>query len=116
MNLLKLNDISTLKALKFYYNYTQGTLPFYFKDMFSTNIHSDPTRSRNNIVHPRILSTNGSKSIRFYVPTILKDTPTIVKEKIHTHSLPGFINYFKMYTIQNYPVDCNKQACYICNH
>jgi hypothetical protein len=115
MNLLKLDDISTLHALKFYYNYNQNILPFYFKNLFSTNIHSYSTRSQNTIIQPRILSTNGLKSIRHYVPTVLKITPSIIKDKIHTHSLPGFINYFKTYTIKNYPDKCSKQSCYICH-
>ena len=38
-------------------------------------------------------------SLRFVVPRLINDTPHFIIDKIHTHSLQGFVFFIKQYFI-----------------
>ncbi len=42
------------------------------------------------------------KCIRYNLPKIINNTPAIILEKIHTHSLNGFASYIKHTFLQSY--------------
>ena len=53
-------------------------------------------------------------------PEICKEHDDLVREfqniidKIHTHSLRGFLNYIKVFIFGNYEDHCHVSNCYIC--
>ena len=103
LNLLKIEDIMKIKALKLYYRYKQNELPRYFDSMFteSNDNHSHDTRHLFYIKLPTKMST-GWLCVRHYIPEILTKTPECITEKLDTHSFSGFSNYGKNYNIQNH--------------
>ena len=54
------------------------------------------------------------KCLRYNLPFLLNNIPTVVQEKLNTHSLQGFAQYTKLYFLQNYQDSCTRQNCYIC--
>ena len=44
---------------------------------------------------------------------LLNNLPEIVKETLMSHSNQGFVNYVKLYFLQNYEVTCTRQHCYV---
>ena len=117
LNILKINDIYKLTALKFFYKLENNLLPAYFNRMFSVEIpsHEYNTRQRNT-PRPHIPKTVLAKStIRFKIPELVKLTPICIIEKISTHSIQGFSQYAKKYFLNQYSENCLLQNCYICN-
>ena len=117
LNTLKLYDLMQARALNFFYRYSNNELPRYFDQMFSTTYatHPYPTRNRNA---PQRAMPNRSltkKTTRFYVPSVLDNTPSIVTEKVNTHSYSGFSKYVKNYLIGQYSESCNITDCHVCN-
>ena len=56
------------------------------------------------------------KCLRHNLPFLLNNIPTIVKEKLNTHSLQGFAQYAKLYFLQIIKVHAQgKIAIYVCN-
>ena len=56
------------------------------------------------------------KCVRNHVPLILSTTPSMILEKINTHSYQGFSNYAKKVMIENYSNDCVIPNCYVCEN
>ena len=114
---LTVPDTFTLKMLKFHYNIEKGTIPHYFVNMFKqTSAPPDHnTRFRHLAVKPTSKTTTGSDCLRYLLPETLLNTPSIIKEKVSTHSAQGFSNYIKQYFINKYADTCSIQNCYICN-
>ena len=116
--LLKIEDIFTLQCIKFYYKYSHGKLPAYFKKFFPRNsdVHEHRTRNRDQLhLYPYNNSTT-LNCIRFHIPNLINKLPVLVSQKIDTHSLAGFSHYVKLYLIGQYQTECLIQNCYICGH
>ena len=117
-NLLKLEDIYILQALKFYYKLLHGLLPSYFHQHLQITstplIHDHDTRRPGFFVF-RTQHTFARKCLRHELTRILNLTPDIIKDKVHTHSFFGFSQYIKKYFIENYEISCSVPNCYICN-
>ena len=105
------------RALNFYYRYSNNELPRYFDQMFSTTYATHPysTRNRNAPQRPMPNRNLTKKTTRFYVPSVLDNTPSIVTEKVNTHSYSGFSKYVKNYLIGQYSESCNITDCHVCN-
>ena len=117
LKLLKVTDILRSQELKFYYKFKNGLLPRYLLDMpFNTNAetHGYDTRSRNNIHQPIAKHEYAKRTLRFDLPKIVNETPAIILNKIHTHSLNGFTWYIKQHFLSEYQQNCNITNCYIC--
>ena len=57
------------------------------------------------------------KSLKYTIPKLLNETPTFIKDKVHTHSLIGFKSYTKNYYLSCYSLECSSpQNCYICQN
>ena len=101
---LKVSDLYTLNMLKFYYKVDKGTIPHYFKDMFSqtetNSTHTHDTRYRNNYTLPRSNTTTGSTCLRYFLPQVLRNTPQCIMDKVTTHSPFGFSNYIKQHFLK----------------
>ena len=83
LNILKINDIYKLSALKFYYKFQNNLLPRSFHGIFTSEMptHTYHTRQRNT-PRPQIPKTTLSKStIRFNIPELIKQMPVCITEK-----------------------------------
>ena len=116
LNLLKLNDIFKLCTLKFYYKYEYNQLPSFFSNMFQNSSHSHYTRHRENFYQGTPKTLSGVKCIRYFLPSLLRDTPPCIKDKVITHSFHGFTTYCKKHLIDTYSDCCNIPNCYVCSH
>ena len=65
-------------------------------------MHSHETRQKNYIHIAGTRTTSAKQCIRQYIPTVLTSIPTLVSDKITTHSYAGFSRYAKQYFIQLY--------------
>ena len=116
LNILKIKDTFNLKLLKLYHNYINNKLPSYIQsiDFSLQNQHTYNTRHRQ-VIHI-IRHEFARKTLRYTLPKLLYNTPTIVTDKLYTHSIQGFSSYVKKYYISNYIVICSIPNCYICRN
>ena len=115
LNQLKLADIYTLNLLKFYYKHENASLPEYFVNMFQLKNHAYDTRGNHTQFCIERTKTTGAKNVlRYIIPKTLDNISSSVTDKVKTHSLQGFIKYTKVYLIDQYKAECNKEQCYIC--
>ena len=54
------------------------------------------------------------KHVRNYLPTFLCQFPSVIIDKVDTHSIQGFSRYCKNYFIDGYGSPCVIEDCYIC--
>ena len=119
LGLLKLEDIYTLNALKFYFQYCQNQLPAYLLQFIfkhRSEIHSYDTRIKDSFDTNKTRTRLADSSIRQVIPRLINDTPHFIIDKIYTHSLQGFTSYIKQYFINSYNINCNILNCYICQN
>ena len=118
LNLLKIQDIFRLKALKFYFRYIQNQLPGYFQIMFSVALptHSYYTHHRDDPSFPMPAKSRSEKCIRYFLPQLLRNLPPCIIDKIYTHSYYGFSRYTKMFFVNKYLNVCTIPNCYVCNN
>ena len=116
LQFLKLNDIFKLQQLKFYYKLIKGDLPKYFQNfsyIHNFEIHHHYTRETSSIFIPRVNHAYAQKHIRHNLIQTINNTPNNIIDKIHTHSLRGFLNYIKVFIFGNYEDHCHVSNCYI---
>ena len=77
--------------------------------------HEYYTRQQGNIRQPFAKHEYAKRCIRFDLPRIINNTPTIILDKVDTHNLNGFSWYIKKYFLNNYQDTCNIRNCYICS-
>ena len=117
LNLLKVQDIFKVFQMKFYHKYTNGKLPNYFDDMplsLNNERYEYNTRIRYQIHTCQVNHEFAKKSLRYCLPNTINSLPSLVKEKIFTHSIKGFSLYFKNALIKNYTDICTIPDCYVC--
>ena len=118
LSLLKVSDIYNVSILKFYYNYCHGQLPFYLQSFVfnrRSDVHSYETRNKLALNTNKVNTKSAEQSIRNVTPKLINDTPSIITDKIFTHSLQGFTSYAKQYYINLYNNECRIDDCFICN-
>ena len=75
------------------------------------------TRYRNSFVEQRSKTTTGSLCLRDCLPKLVRETSSLVTDKVYTHSLHGFSTYTKnTFILASYKDNCEIQNCYVCNH
>ena len=114
--LLRFDDIFNTSVLKLYYKFKKGKLPCYLQNLFQEcgPVHTYNTRYKN--VHKLFSNRPSSeKCVRYYMPDLVKITPSLILEKTETHSPKGFSNYAKRYYLDSYNPECTIDNCYICN-
>ena len=118
LELLKLKDILVLIELKFYYKYKHQHLPNYFITHYQINpnhmIHTYDTRQKGEVRTVRTNHSFADKCLRTNLPKTINSTSYIVLDKINTHSLQGFANYFRACALAKYSDVCLVQNCYTC--
>ena len=117
LNILKVHDLLKLKALKFYFKYTQNQLPLYFNKFYDITpvTHSYHTRHKHLLQYPIPKRNRSANCIRYFIPSLLKNTPPCIKDKLYTHCLSGFSKYAKSQMIRQYSEACIIINCYICS-
>ena len=113
--ILKLQDLLNLNALKFYYRYLHETLPsFFYCFGIATQgaHHSHDTRQRDQIRTHRSRTDNCENRLRVYLPKLINSTRLDLLQKITTHSIQGFSSGIKNNFLCKYDDSC----CYICRH
>jgi len=117
LNILQIEDLFYVNALKFYFKYLKEDLPIYFNDMFRplTVYHSYYTRYRDEPQFETSNKISASKCIRYYIPSVLATAPNCIMEKFETHSLQGFVKYVKQHLLSKYEVACTIPNCYSCS-
>ena len=98
LHFLKVDYIFTLQQLKLYYNYSHNNVPIYFQNwqlIPNCNIHKHDTRNKHELYTYRVKHEYAQKCLRHNLPLILNNISHIVKEKISTHSMQGFVKVCK---------------------
>ena len=115
LNILKAADLFHLSHLKLHHKFVNNKLPAYISEMLTFNRHSYNTRSQ---LPARTFSrtTSGTKRVKCHIIKILDSTERIILEKVNTHSLSGFCQYFRRQKISSYQSDCTIEGCYICRN
>ena len=116
---LKVIDLYTFFQLKFYFKLTNQLLPQYFYSFdLKTNhdIHLHNTRQRHNLHITGVKHEFAKRCIRYQLTSEINLTPTLITDKINTHSFNGFSNYAETYLISKYPANCTLLNCFVCNH
>ena len=117
-NIVKLNDLYKYKLLKFYHKFVNGRLPVYFNNfeiMPASDLHQHNTRGKEKLIVSRVSHTYAKKCIRHELVKLINETPDIIMDKVHTHSLFGFSMYVKKNLITKYEITCQVENCYVCN-
>lgn len=114
--LLMVNDIFKLNCFKFYHRYINGTLPTYFKNIFTRNseIHSYETRNKDNLHYFPFNRIGASERIRHSIPNLIDESPEEIKIKLLSFDLKQFTIYYKNRMIDNYEEKCNLLICHTC--
>ena len=75
-----------------------------------------PKFKHSNALHKnRCSHVFAQKSLKLNITNIVNGTPDIILDKIDTHSLNGFTNYVKLFSLQTYQDTCTVPNCYICS-
>ena len=118
LRILKLQHLCTLQELKFCYRLENNLLPYFFySGIFSKyhETHSHNTRGMNNYLLPQFKHMFIKKTIRYRIPKTFNTTTIMIKQKIQTHSLPGFSRYVKQFFLDTYCAQCDLANCYVCH-
>ena len=116
--LFKKLNIFKLRAVKFYLRYTKNHLPSYFNDIFATPLqqtHVYETRNREIVHLAKPVKVTSENCVRYYIPSLIRDLPSCITEKLYTHSYYGLSNYTKSHFLRQYQDVCSIPNCYVCN-
>ena len=119
LDFLKVDDLFKLQQLKLYYNYSHYNVPIYFQNwklIPNCDVHKHDTRNKHELYTYRVKHEFAKKILRHNLPLILNNIPHIVKDKISTHSMQGFVKYVKYHLLQSYRETCTISNCFTCMH
>ena len=114
LRLLKTEDISKIKQLKFYYKYVKNNLPLYLQNLsIKTNKHTHNTRNQD-LYKCRIKHEFAKQSLLFSIPETINNCALNIKEKLTTQSIEGMSMYAKNFLLTFYNLEYNIPDCYVC--
>ena len=116
---MKANHLCALHELNFCYKMQHNLLPFYFVNSFFTrhnDTHRYNTRNARNFQLPQVKHEFAKYCIRYRLPMLYNNTPSIIIDKINTHSQQSFKRYVKMYYLNNYDSVCNIRNRFVCSN
>ena len=131
------SHVFDLACLKFFYKHQNNKVPKYFlNDQFIQRYH--PIRNNLRSTKPAVFTDYVTETVNyrptFYVPKLKRIFsenrlsfriiklinnnifPSCIIEKIQSHSMSGFSNYFKKYIVNNYDATCHITNCFICQN
>ena len=116
-NILTINDLFTLSAIKFLYRVINTDLPDYFEDFLpstQSELHNHFTR-HGNLFRLNLTRTKQAQNcMRNYLPVLFNSLVPEVSSKLYSHSLQGLSYYCKIRFIREYSTQCEITDCYIC--
>ena len=118
LQLLKITDIFDVQCMKFWYKFSNNTLPNYFRTMFRYNntLYDVETRNHDRM-HVFPTRTFGARNVlRHRIPELVYQFPTGIIEKAQTHSITSFSNHIKQHILNSYSYHCIEPNCYVCNN
>ena len=118
LELLKLSDLVTLNALKFYYKYSNMLLPEYFYNFNITTQgahHTHNTRQREQARAERTRANYLDYRLRIFLPSAINSLPQHLLQKKSTHSIQGFSSGIKTFLLNKYNMNCSVVNCYVCH-
>ena len=97
LKLLKFEDIYKVALLKFFYRYTNNSLPKYFDNFFKQKYltHDHDTRHKNGPLPPDFKKESTKKCLRVYLPAVLETMPPHLIEDINTKSSLVFLKMLR---------------------
>ena len=105
LNILKINDDKKMQELIFYYKYQHGKLPQFFSRGYIQEMeNSHITRNAKKLVFPSFKHEFFRKNLRYTIVNCVNRCPSLILEKVSTHSLKGYIQYMKKYLTIVLPV------------
>ena len=96
--------VTSIFQLKFHFKLTNHLrLQYFYSFDLKTNhdIHLHNTGQRHNLHITRVKHEFVNRCIRYQLPSQINITPSIITDKLNTHSFSGFSNYAKTYLFQN---------------
>ena len=116
LKILKVEDIFTLRCLKFYYNLKNNLVPHYFKTIFQPN-HEHNTRQENTFLSQGSRTVGAERCLRHKIINIDANYDRKVIDKARSHSYDGYSNYAKNHLLESYITTCptNGINCWVCN-
>ena len=111
-------SVGSFKILLFIL-YCHNQLPFYLQAFVLTyryDVHNYDTRNKLCLNTNKVNIKSAENALRNVTPRLINNTPSIIIEKIFSHSLQGFVLYAKQYYINQYNFECSVQNCYTCRH
>ena len=118
LHLMKITDIFDVQCMKFWYKFSNKTLPNYFRYMFQYNSSLYETETRNHDrMHVFPTRTFGARNVlRHRLPELVDQFPADLIRKAKTHSITAFSNHIKHHILESYSYDCIELNCYVCNN
>ena len=105
LKLLKVIDLLTIQALKTYYKFKHNKLPIYLQTwalVSNDSIHSHNTRDASALHIFRSKPVFANSCLRHKRVGVNNVTSQCILDKLHTHSMQGFLNYAKNSLLQAY--------------
>ena len=108
VHLLKITDIFNAQCLKFWYKFSNNTLPNYFRSMFQYNSSLYDIETRNHDrMHVFPTRTFGAHNVlRHRLPELVYQFAADLIRKAQTHSITDFSNHIKLHIVESYIYDC----------
>ena len=113
LHLLKITDIFDVQCMKFWYKFSNNTLPNYFRSMFQYNSNLYDIETRN---HDRMHDFPTRNVLRHRLPEFVYQFPADLIRKAKSHSVTAFSNHIKHHILESYSYDCIELNCYVCNN
>ena len=115
---LILDGIFDIQCMRFFYKFTNNTLPKYFHCLFKYNceIYEIVTINYNQL-HLFPTRTHSAENVlKHHIPKLIDKFPRHIKDRIRTHSIHGFSSRLKAYINDSYSYVCSDPQCYVCNN
>ena len=118
LKLLKLNGIFDIQCMKFFYKFTNNTLPKYFHSLFRYNrdIYEIVTRNHNQLHLFPTRTHSAEHVLRHHIPKLIDKFPRYITDRIRTHSIQAFSSHLKSHIIDSYSSVCSDPQCYVCSN
>ena len=99
--LLKLDGIFYIQCMKFFYKFTNNTLPKYFHSLLRY-IYEIETRNHNQL-HLFPTHTHSAEHVlRHHIRKLINKFPRYITDRICTHSIQAFSSHLKSHIIDSY--------------
>lgn len=111
LNMLKVEDMIKLNEYKVYFKHTQHELPEYHMVNIEKAPNKSNTRHKQLLKIPFTKTKAAERDIFSNCPITINNSPTIITEKVHTHTYKSYVRYIKSRIITDYEINCERVNC-----